>query len=184
MAIPVGDFLRPVLGCFFIAGTPFGRMQLTGNPEKELEEFLMPLPAWARRFLQLGFPSLVQSEIADWARNPDEVFKLKTEYERILQRIPVKWREYRERLKREADQTARYEAQFLVPKGKPGAPRKNELAQKAALLQSQGMNFPQIAAELNKTLGEDNRTTADAVRKLLKRHPQPDKTQTPFASRT
>jgi hypothetical protein len=150
-------------------------VQLLRNPEKELEEFLAPLPVWMRRFFQEGFPSLVQPEIADWAGNPDEVFRLKAEYERILQQIPVKWREYRERLKREARRTARYEAQFLVPKGKPGAPRKDGLAQKAALLHRQGMNFPQIAAELNKTLEKENHTTPDAVRKLLKRRSQPDK---------
>lgn len=157
---------------------------MSRNPEKELEEFLTPLPAWMRRFFQEGFPALVQSEIADSARNLDEVFRLKAEYERILQQIPVKWRKYRERLKREGRQTAQYEARFLVPKGKPGAPRKTELAQEAALLQRQKMSLPQIAAELNKTLGEGNKTTADAVRHLLKRHSQSDKTQTPFSSRT
>jgi hypothetical protein len=153
---------------------------LSGNPEKELEAFLAPLPAWMQRTLQQGFPSLTQVEILEWWRNPDEVLNLTDEYERILQQIPKRWREYRKRLKQEA----RVFDQFVVPKGTAGAPQKKELAQKAALLQRQGMNFPQIAAELNKTLGEDNKTTADAVRKLLKRHSQPDKTQASFASRT
>jgi len=129
-----------------------------------------------RRTFQEGFPSLTQAEIAEWAKNLDEVFLRKTEYERILQRIPIRWKEYRSRLKREARRTAQYEAQFIVPKGKPGAPRKDELAQQAALLQDRGMSFPQIAGELNKRLGEDDKTTADAVRKLLKRRSQPDKT--------
>jgi hypothetical protein len=150
-------------------------VQLLRNPEKELEEFLAPLPVWMRRTFQEGFPSLSQAEILEWAKNFEEIFRRTSEYERILQQIPVKWREYRERLKREARRTARYEAQFLVPKGKPGAPRKDELAQEAALLQRRGMKFPQIAGELNKRLGEDNQTTADAVRKLLKRRSQPDK---------
>jgi predicted YcjX-like family ATPase len=155
-------------------------MQLSMNPEKVLEEFLAPLPAWMQRTLQQGFPSLTQAEISEWWRNPDEVQHLTDEYERILQQIPKKWREYRKRLKQEA----RIFDRFLVPKGTAGAPQKKELAQKAAVLQRQGMKVPQIAAELNKTLGEDNKTTADAVRKLLKRHFQSDKTQTSFASRT
>jgi len=149
---------------------------LSGSPEKELEEFLAPLPVWMRRTLQEGFPSLTQAEILEWANNTEEIFRRKAEYERILEQIPAKWRGYRERLKREARRTAQYEAQFLVPKGKPGAPRKDELAQEAALLQLRGMKFPQIAGELNKRLGDDNKTTADAVRKLLKRRAQPDKT--------
>jgi hypothetical protein len=151
-------------------------MQLSMNPEKELEEFLAPLPAWMRRTLEEGFPALRQAEILEWVNHTEEVFKLTAEYERILQQIPLQWREYRERLKREVRRTARYEAQLLVPKGKPGAPRKDELAQEAALLQQQGMNLRQVAAELNKTLGQDNQITADAIRKLLKRRSQPDKT--------
>jgi hypothetical protein len=149
---------------------------LSNNPDAELEEFLARLPAWMRRTFQEGFPSLTQAEIVEWTNNADEVFRLTAEYERILQRSPVRWREYRERLKREARQFARYMAQYLVPKGKPGAPRKDELAREAALLYQRGMKFPQVAGELNKKLGVHNQTTADAVRKLLKRRSQPDKT--------
>jgi hypothetical protein len=57
-------------------------------------------------------------------------------------------------------------------KRRPGAPRKNAIAEQAALLRERGMNFPQIAAELKKRGIE---TTPDAVRKLLKRHSKPDK---------
>lgn len=60
--------------------------------------------------------------------------------------------------------------------GKPGAPRKDDLAQQAVILQQRGMKIPQIANELNKNLGNDKQTTAEAVRKLLKRRSQPDKT--------
>ena len=149
---------------------------MSRNPESELEEFLAPLPTWMRRTLQVGFPKLTQTEILEWTNNCEEVFRLTKEHERILQKIPAKWREYRDRLKREARQSARYMEQYLVPKGKPGAPRKDKLAQEAALLQQSGMKFPQIAAELNKGLGKTNKTTADAIRKLLKRRSQPDKT--------
>ena len=89
--------------------------------------------------------------------------------------MPVKWREYRERLKREARRVAQWETRLLVPKGKPGAPRKDELAQEAELLQQRGMKFPQIAGELNKKLGEDKKTSADAIRKFLKRRSKPDR---------
>jgi hypothetical protein len=129
-----------------------------------------------RRTLQEGFPSLTQGEILEWTSNSEEIFSRTKQYEQILQQIPAKWREYRERLKREARRTFQFEAQFLVPKGKPGAPRKDGLAQQAALLQQQGKTFPQIAFELNKELGKDDKTTAEAVRKLLKRRSRPDKT--------
>jgi hypothetical protein len=92
------------------------------NPENELEEFLTSVPAWMRKTFETGFPSLSQPEINEWFGNFDELNRLKQEYERMLQSIPVKWRDYRKRLKREAEQSARFEAQFLVPKGKPGRP--------------------------------------------------------------
>jgi len=149
---------------------------LSGKPEKGLEEFLAPLPVWMRRTLQEGFPSLTQAEILEWTNNSEEIFKRTKEYELILQQIPAKWKEYRDRLKREVRQSQKFEAQFLIPRGKPGAPRKDYLAQQAELLQQQGRTFPQIAVELNKKLGKDKETTAEAVRKLLKRRSRPDKT--------
>jgi hypothetical protein len=164
----------PFSAVFLHPRTPLGRIKLSRNPEKELSEFLAPLPGWMRRTFQEGFPSLTQVEILDWTKNLEEVSRLTAEYERILRQIPTKWKGYRERLKREARQTAQYLNQYLVPKGKPGAPRKDNLAREAALLHRQGKNFPQIAAALNETLREDGKTTPDAIRKLLKRHPQPD----------
>lgn len=92
------------------------------SPENELEEFLTSVPAWMRKTFEIGFPSLSQPEMNEWFKNVDELHRLKHEYERILQSIPAKWRDYRKRLKREAEQSARFEAQFLVPKGKPGRP--------------------------------------------------------------
>jgi hypothetical protein len=147
-----------------------------GNPEKELEEFLASLPVWMRRTLQEGFPALTQAERQEWANNFEEIFRRTKQYEHILQQIPAKYRKYRARLKREFRQTSQFEAQFLIPKGKPGAPRKDDLAQQAEHLHQQGRTFPQIAAELNKKLGKDENTSAEAVRKLLKRRSQPDKT--------
>lgn len=149
---------------------------MSKDSEMGLQEFLAPLPAWLRRTLEKDFPSLTQAEILEWAKSFDEVFRLTAEYERILEHIPVRWREYRERRKREARRTAQYEAQFLVSKGKPGRPPKDELATEAMRLQQCGMKFPQIAGELNKKLGNDNKTTADAIRQLLKRCSHPDET--------
>ncbi len=88
----------------------------------ELEEFLASLPGWMRRTFLTGFSSLSQVEMNEWFKNGDAVHKLTQEYERILQKFPTKWREYRSRLKREAMQVAQLQAQFLVPKGKRGRP--------------------------------------------------------------
>jgi len=55
-----------------------------------------------------------------------------------------------------------------MPRGKPGRPRKDALAQEALELQQRGMNFPQVAAELKKRHGEEV-TTPAAVPKLIKR---------------
>lgn len=139
---------------------------MPGSAEKELEEFLASKALWMRRTFETGFPSLSQAEKTEWWNNAAEVHKLTTEYEQILQQLPVKWREYRKRRKREAYEAAQIQARYSVPKGNPGAPPKDDLARNAALLQQLGMNFPQIAFELNKTLGDGNKTTADAVRKL------------------
>jgi hypothetical protein len=144
--------------------------------KNELDAFLASRPPWMQRFFQFGFGSLDQNEILEWTNGLNEVFSSKSEYERILRQIPVKWRDYCKRLKREARQSFQFEAQFLVPKGKAGAPRKDELAQQAGLLQGNGMSLPQIATQLNKTLEEGNKTNADALRKLLKRRSHPDKT--------
>src|SRR6266849_2210374 len=60
--------------------------------------------------------------------------------------------------------------QMLVSKGVSGRPRKTSLAEEAASLKRAGKNNRQIASELNKRHGSGT-TTHDAVRKLLKRHP-------------
>jgi hypothetical protein len=134
------------------------------TPEKELEQFLAPLPAWLRMVLEQDFSSFPQDKLPDWM-NYDlaDQDRLKQEYERILQRIPQEWKKYRRR--------ATLASQMApTPKGKPGRPGKTALAKEAASLHREGENNPQIAIELNKRHGQDT-TTAEAVRKLLKRHP-------------
>lgn len=114
------------------------------NPELELEEFLVSVPAWMRRTFETGFPSLSQAEIAQWFGNYDELSRLQREYERILQLIPVKWREYRKRLKREAHQSFQFESKFLIPKEKLGRPLDSK-AQKYFELHSSGVSCREIA---------------------------------------
>ena len=101
-------------------------------------------------------------------------YEARPHLERILRRLPTDWKGYCLRAKQHHKPLAEMMG-LIPPKGQAGAPRKVELAQEAALLQGRGMTFPQIAGELNKSLPKDRQTTADAVRKLLTRHSQPDK---------
>jgi len=103
-------------------GMPRGRWPVPKSPKDELEEFLASVPSWMRRTFETGFPSLTQDEINEWFKNVNELHRLKPEYERILQRLPDKWRDYCKRLKQEHEQSTRFEAQFLVPRGKSGRP--------------------------------------------------------------
>ena len=95
---------------------------MSKSPEAQLEEFLASKPAWMQKYLQTGFASLNQDDIQEWCNNLDDVCRLKDEYERTLQLIPAKWREYRKRLKRDHVRVSNYESQLLVPKGTAGRP--------------------------------------------------------------
>jgi hypothetical protein len=92
--------------------------QVSKNPEKELEEFLASKPAWMQRFLQTSFGLLSPDDTQEWGNNLAEACGATDEYERILQLMPAKWKEYRKRQKAEAQPLI----QMLVPKGKPGRP--------------------------------------------------------------
>lgn len=142
---------------------------LPKSPERELEEFLASKPAWMQRVLQQDFSSFSRDEHLEWINNQDRVLELIPECERLLRQLPAKWQEYRKRQM----QNSQPLIQMLVSRGKPGRPSKTALAEEAANLRRAGMNHPQIASELNKRHGADakNATTAEAVRKLLKRHP-------------
>ncbi len=89
---------------------------MSKNPDKELEEFLASKPEWIRRYFQTGMVSLNQDELVEILQS-SEIITLTSEYEKVLQQVPVKWREYRKRLKRENNVFG-----SLVPKGKPGRP--------------------------------------------------------------
>lgn len=139
------------------------------SPQQELEEFLASKPAWMQRALQHGESSLTRGEWTELINCGDELSRQRTEYERILQLIPAKWREYRKMRKREAQQMLH----VLLPQGKPGAPRKDDLAREATALHQAGKNYPQAAAVLSEK--HQKPITPEAVRKLIKRS-QPDKT--------
>ncbi len=160
------------------------------SPEDELAEFMAPLPQWLQKALWYDYSSMTDSENWSWldSGNPftaDQLEELKTnpgwqperypqseadkrrEFERILQRCgPAGWKRYCDNAR--AARKADADSYVPMPRGKPGRPRKDALAQEAFELQQRGMNFPQIAAELNKTHGKDTNTPA-AIPKLIKR---------------
>jgi hypothetical protein len=90
---------------------PLGRWQVPNAPEKQLEEFLASKPEWIRRYFQKGMGSLNQDELVEMLQS-GEIITLTSEFERILQQIPDKWKAYRKRHEWEAKQLLRY----LVPK--------------------------------------------------------------------
>lgn len=94
------------------------------NPEKELEEFLAPLPAWLQAAIEerdYSFSSV--DENLEWINNQGRVIELKPKYERILCQLPAEWNEYCRRFRERLRKIRETEEQFLnVPKGKPGRP--------------------------------------------------------------
>lgn len=144
------------------------------TPEEELQKFLDAQPSWLRKLLQLDF-SLSQDEHLAWNQSASwwqagGEQKAREEYETILRRIPARWREYRKRL--------REGALSAIPAGQPGRPRKDDVAEEATRLRSEGKSYAQIAILLNHKY-PNNPTSPEAVRKLLdsrKQLPTPDKT--------
>ena len=125
--------------------------------EAELATFLESQPSWLRKCLQLDL-SFTREEGLAWANSGHQYLQEREKYERLLQRVPHKWREYRELLKRQA--LAR------LPQARPGAPRKDALAGEAAELLACGKSYAQIAIVLNEQHGPET-TTKEAIRKLL-----------------
>ena len=142
---------------------------MSENSEKELKEFLAPLPLWLRAALEeRGYLFSSVDENLEWINNQDRVIELRPEFERILRQLPAKWNKYCKRVQNNLGKTHKMEEQLLkVPKGIAGAPRKDALARKANALHQAGMTFPQVAAELNKR--RQKFITSEAVRKLIKR---------------
>jgi hypothetical protein len=139
------------------------------GPKGQLEDFLATHPTWVQKALYNRFDSFSADEQTSWANGLGWLEReVRPEFENIIRQIPAEWNKYRKAQKQLYADIAR----DLVPKCRPGAPKKDDLAQDVAALRQRGMNFPQIANELRKRGIE---TTPDAVRKLLKRHSKPDK---------
>ena len=117
---------------------------MSQNPEKELEVFLASKPAWMQRFLLTGVGSLNHDDIREWCNNFHECQRVTGEYERILQQIPAKWKEYRKRQKLEAKPLI----QSLVPKATPGRKLNRELAEQIWTLDAEGKTNQEIQQTL------------------------------------
>jgi hypothetical protein len=161
------------------------------SPEQELAEFMAPLPQWLQKILWHDHSSMTGLEWAEWIdstnpytteqlqefrttidwqpeRYPHTAEELRPRFEQILRRCDrAEWKRYCNNAK--AARNASADSFVPMPHGDPGRPRKDALAHEAAELRQRGMNFPQIAAVLNKTLPSERKTTPDAIRKLLRR---------------
>jgi hypothetical protein len=143
------------------------------DPERELANFLAAQPSWRRKRLQSDF-SWTAKEITEWSQaDCREDCAAREEYEKILRKLPEKWREYRKKRRQVAIATAL----STIPPAKAGRPRKDSLAGEALALRKAGKSYSQIAVLINHKHGTV--TTPDAIRKLLgsrRRGPAPDKT--------
>jgi hypothetical protein len=132
------------------------------SPEKKLEEFLASQPVWLQKILQLNY-SLSQEELIAWSECDwwwhDTQGKIEDEYQRLVQRCPIRWREYCQR--------RREMALSNVPSPQPGAPRKDALANEAIELRQAGWSYAKIAIELNRRYGAET-TNREAIRSLIR----------------
>jgi hypothetical protein len=143
------------------------------STDDELHAFLTQLPVWARRELMyypMSAEDLLQSATSDL-----KTAELRGRFEEILRCNRQLWNEYCRRVQRQNQSVGALWKVFQYrPKGIPGRSRKDGLAKEAHSLQHRGLSNPQIAAQLNNAHGAGT-TTTEAVRKLLDRHPDPDK---------
>jgi len=146
------------------------------NPEKNLAAFLATLPAHKRKAFEFGLLSLTQDELNQINSELGERDVARTEYERLLRRIPAKWREYNAR------QLADLKAAFL-PKNPEGRPRKDELADEAEHLRTTGLSWAKIALRLNQKYGEGT-TTKERIRKLVESRRRESRKATPPPEKT
>jgi hypothetical protein len=132
------------------------------DPEKELEQFLAEQPSWVRKVLRRELPLEGQdAKNCSEALEGDGIFELSAlekKYRAILIRIPTRWRDYREKLKRIALAN--------LPTRQVGRPRKDAFAEEASQLKAAGKSYANVAKELNRKYGPST-TTSDAIRKLL-----------------
>jgi hypothetical protein len=129
------------------------------NPEKNLAAFLATLPAHKRKAFEFGLLSLTQDELNQINSELGERDVARTEYERLLRRIPAKWREYNAR------QLADLKAAFL-PKNPEGRPRKDAFADEAKELKKR-LSYADTARYLSQKYPQET-FSAESVRGLLK----------------
>ena len=162
---------------------------MSTNPNIELEEFLASLPVYKRKEFQQGLSSLTQDEMNEYIRHAEDPQSgtLAREHERLLQRIPVKLREYRDR---EINAFAQLRASTLPPANPEGRPRKDALADEADRLRKLDLSYAQVAKRLNQEghsrglLSSEETLTGEQIRgllryrrlKFLRTAPHPDKT--------
>lgn len=128
------------------------------SAEQELQKFLDSLPEWRRKWLfhQDPFSSqwLSEGHVEKLSKDSPEQFKammeqlalwkdnfaddgpIRERYETLLQENPSRWREYRNKLKREA--------LSYVPKGKPGRKPERKLAERIWKLHAEGKSVPEM----------------------------------------
>lgn len=143
---------------------------MSNNAERDLSAFLAALPVYKRKQFALGLSSFTQDDMNQWTEGmkadaPEQSTECLQEFLRLLQRVPTKLREYREREIRDFAQNMT--ALSLLPANSEGRPRKNDLADEALKLKKAGLSYAQIAMRLNRDLGEGT-ATGESVRKLLK----------------
>lgn len=139
------------------------------SPEKELEEFLAPLPACVQKVLL--YQPVSPQELLESVNSPHKESELRPQLECILRRRSREWDDYCRRAQHDREMREPL-IEMLDPKlPKPigGRPQKKKLAEKALRL-AERMNNAQIAAELNKQPDSDGTATAESVRKLIKRY--------------
>src|SRR5262245_48939675 len=97
-------------------------------PEEELEKFLQSLPLWLRKGFEQGLWKLAPPEMNEWEKNQDSASAALQEYEKIVRRVPGKWRQYRNMWG-----TIR----VPLPANRGGRPRNDDLADEAQKLRDQ-----------------------------------------------
>lgn len=137
------------------------------DPEEELTEFLLAQPSWLRKILQLDY-SLIPEERQAW-QDSDSWWQgasgsVQAEYERILQRIPPRWREYCKK--------RRQDALTGVPSVPPGRPKRDAFAEEAEELRRAGKSYAEIADQLREKYASTSpkgrrEPTPEGIRKLL-----------------
>ena len=134
---------------------------MSHSRERDLEQFLVALPACIRKEFESGADLLTPDEIREWAKVDGAVrLRFLEEYRSLLRHIPAKWHAY-------CTRENKAHTQLFFPGNPGGRPRKDSLASEAMQLKQAGHSYAQIANRLNREHGEGTATT-ESVRGLLR----------------